>query len=198
TAPQVGKLYCSFGRRPPLSPAAVRQVTLVAGGAAAAALADTPGLAPRLKWPNDVLIDGRTVAGILTEMEAEVERVHHVILGIGVNLNAPRAAFPPELRERATSLFLATGRRVDRAAVTGRLLAALEARYGRFLEGGFEAVRPEWESYSCLTGTDVRVASPDGEVAGRVLGLDADGALRVARPDRTSTRIIAGEVTLRV
>jgi len=59
-------------------------------------------------------------------------------------------------------------------------------------------VRPEWESYSCLTGTDVRVASPDGEVAGRVLGLDADGALRVARPDGTSTRIIAGEVTLRV
>ena len=78
------------------------------------------------------------------------------------------------------------------------MLAALEARYGRFLKGGFEAVRPEWESYSCLTGTDVRVASPDGEVAGRVLGLDADGALRVARPDGTSTRIIAGEVTLRV
>jgi len=123
--------------------------------------------------------------------------VHHVILGIGVNLNAPRAAFPPELRERATSLFLATGRRVDRAAVTGRLLAALEARYGRFLEGGFEAVRAEWESYSCLTGTDVRVASAEGEMAGRVLGLDTDGALMLARPDGTSTRIVAGEVTVR-
>src|SRR5207244_1105467 len=110
---------------------------------------------------------------------------------------SPAAAFPPELRERATSLFLATGRRVDRAAVTGRLLAALEARYGRFLEGGFEAVRAEWESYSCLTGTDVRVASAEGEMAGRVLGLDADGALMLARPDGTSTRIVAGEVTVR-
>src|SRR2546428_13447998 len=99
-----------------------------------------PGLAPRVKWPNDVLIDGRKVAGVLTEMEAEVERVRHVILGIGVNLNAPRSAFPPELRDTATSLWLATGRRVDRAAVTGRLLAVLEARYGRFLGGGFEAV----------------------------------------------------------
>ena len=196
-SPRGVNLYCSIVLRPPLSPAAVPQVALVAGVAAAAALAETPGLAPRLKWPNDVLIDGRKVAGILTEMEAEVERVHHVILGIGVNLNAPRAAFPPELRERATSLFLATGRRVDRAAVTGRLLAALEARYGRFLEGGFEAVRAEWESYSCLTGTDVRVASAEGEMAGRVLGLDADGALMLARPDGTSTRIVAGEVTVR-
>jgi len=196
-SPRGVNLYCSIVLRPPLSPAAVPQVALVAGVAAAAALAETPGLAPRLKWPNDVLIDGRKVAGILTEMEAEVERVHHVILGIGVNLNAPRAAFPPALRERATSLFLATGRRVDRAAVTGRLLAALEARYGRFLEGGFEAVRAEWESYSCLTGTDVRVASAEGEMAGRVLGLDTDGALMLARPDGTSTRIVAGEVTVR-
>ena len=196
-SPRGVNLYCSIVLRPPLPPAAVPQVALVAGVAVAAALAEMPGLAPRVKWPNDVLIDGRKVAGILTEMEAEVERVHHVILGIGVNLNAPRAAFPPELRERATSLFLATGRRVDRAAVTGRLLAALEARYGRFLEGGFEAVRAEWESYSCLTGTDVRVASAEGEMAGRVLGLDTDGALMLARPDGTSTRIVAGEVTVR-
>ena len=196
-SPRGVNLYCSIVLRPPLPPAAVPQVALVAGVAVAAALAEIPGVGPRVKWPNDVLIDGRKVAGILTEMEAEVERVHHVILGIGVNLNAPRAAFPPELRERATSLFLATGRRVDRAAVTGRLLAALEARYGRFLEGGFEAVRAEWESYSCLTGTDVRVASAEGEMAGRVLGLDADGALMLARPDGTSTRIVAGEVTVR-
>ena len=197
-SPRGVNLYCSIVLRPALPPAAVPQVALVAGVAVAAALAETAGCTPRIKWPNDVLVDGRKVAGVLTEMEAEVERVQHVILGIGVNLNAAQRAFPPELRDRATSLFLATGRKVDRAAVTGRLLAALEARYGRFLEGGFEAVRPEWESYSCLTGTDVRVASPDGEVAGRVLGLDADGALRVARPDGTSTRIIAGEVTLRV
>ena len=196
-SPRGVNLYCSIVLRPPLPPGAVPQVALVAGVAVAAALAETPGVAPRVRWPNDVLIENRKVAGVLTEMEAEVERVHHVILGIGVNLNASRSAFPAELRERATSVFLATGHRVDRAALTGRLLAALEARYGRFLEGGFEVVRSEWESYSCLTGTDVRVASPDGEVAGRVLGLDADGALRLTRPDGTSTRIVAGEVTLR-
>ena len=196
-SPRGVNLYCSIVLRPALLPAAVPQVALVAGVAVAAALAETPGVAPRIKWPNDVLIDGRKVAGVLTEMEAEVERVHHVILGIGVNLNASRSAFPPELRERVTSVLLATGRRVDRAAFTARLLAALEARYGRFLEGGFGVVRSECESYSCLTGTEVRVASPEGEVAGRVAGLDADGALRLTRPDGTSTRIVAGEVTLR-
>ena len=196
-SPRGVNLYCSIVLRPALPPAAVPQVALVAGAAVAAALAATPGVEPRIKWPNDVLIDGRKVAGVLTEMEAEVERVHHVILGIGVNLNASRSAFPPELRERATSVLLATGHRVDRAAVTARLLAALEARYGRFLEGGFEVVRSEWESYSCLTGTEVRVTSPDGEVAGRVAGLDADGALRLTRSDGTTARIVAGEVTLR-
>src|SRR5207245_2157398 len=82
--------------------------------------------------------------------------------GIGVNLNAPETAFPPALRPKAGSLRLATGRRVDRAAFTGRLLAALEARYGRFVARGFSSVRAEWESYSVLTGAEVRVASPEG------------------------------------
>jgi BirA family biotin operon repressor/biotin-[acetyl-CoA-carboxylase] ligase len=90
-----------------------------------------------------------------------------------------------------------SGRRVDRAAFTGRLLAALEARYGRYLAVGFSSVRTEWESYSCLTGTQVRVAGPGGEVTGRVLGLDDDGALRLRGRDGRVVRIVAGEVTVR-
>jgi len=189
-------LYCSILLRPPLAPAAVPAIALVAGAAVAAAVAQE-GLRPAIKWPNDVLIDGRKIAGILTEMDAELDRVHHVIAGIGVNLNAPRSAFPPALRIKASSLMLAAGHRIDRAAFTAGLLAAMEARYGRFLTAGFEAVRSEWESYSCLTGTDVRVATPDGETTGRVLGLDRDGALRLQRRDRTESRVVAGEVTLR-
>jgi len=90
-----------------------------------------------------------------------------------------------------------TGRRVDRAAFTGGLLAALEARYGRFLSVGFSSVRAEWESFSCLTGRDVRVAGVEGEIAGRVLGLDEDGALRLRTSDGGVRRIVAGEVTVR-
>ena len=190
-------LYCSIVLRPPLAPAAVPQIALVAGAAVAAAVAEQTGRRPAIKWPNDVLLEGRKVAGILTEMDAEVERVHHVIAGIGVNLNAPARAFPPALRTKAGSLLGITGRRVDRAAFAARLLAALEARYGRFLTAGFDAVRSEWESWSCLTGTEVRVAGPDGETTGRVLGVDADGALRLEQPDGSTVRVVAGEVTLR-
>lgn len=187
-------LYASIILRPPLPPPSVPQVALVAGLAVADAIAATTGLAPRLKWPNDVLVDGRKVAGILTEMEAEMERVHHVIAGIGVNVNV--AEFPEELASKATSLRLATGRRVDRAAFAAGLLAALEARYGRFLADGFSVMRGEWEACSSLTGKEVRVAASDGEVVGRVLGLDDDGALRLEGPPGHVRRIVAGEVTL--
>ena len=190
-------LYCSIVLRPSLAPGAVPQLALVAGIAAAAAIAEEIGRRPAIKWPNDVLVDGRKVVGIITEMESELERVTHVILGIGVNLNAPRSAFPPELRRKATSLRVATGRRVDRAAFTGRLLAALEARYGRFVRGGFASMRAEWEAHSSLTGADVRVLGLEGEVAGRVLGVDTDGALRVRRRGGNVVRILAGEVTVR-
>jgi BirA family biotin operon repressor/biotin-[acetyl-CoA-carboxylase] ligase len=187
-------LYCSIVLRPPLPPGAVPQLALVAGVAVAAAVADAVALAPSIKWPNDVLVRGRKVAGVLTELEAEVERVRFVVVGIGVNLNG--TVFPPELADRATSLALEAGRPVDRAAFTGRLLAALEDRYARFLAGGFAALRAEWEACSALTGETVRVTGPEGEVWGCVLGVDDDGALRL-RTAAGERRIVAGEVTLR-
>ncbi len=196
-------LYTSIILRPPLVPSAVPQVALVVGVAVAAAVAEETGLRAAIKWPNDVLLDGYKVAGVLTEMDSEVDRVHYVVAGVGVNLNTPHTGFPPELRAKASSLSLVTGRHIDRAAFTGRLLAALEARYGRFRSEGFgESVRAEWESYSCLTGTEIQVVTPDGNqsgriLAGRVLGLDDDGALKLETASRGIVRIVAGEVTVR-
>lgn len=186
-------LYCSVVLRPALAPSAVPCVALIAGLAVVDAVRAVAGLAGTLKWPNDVLLDGRKVAGVLTEMEAEIERVRFVIAGIGVNVNA--TDFPPELARKATSLGLAGARPVDRAAFTAGLLAALEGRYRRFLAAGFAAMRWEWEACSALTGKEVRVTAPEGEVAGRVLGVDDDGALRLAGP-RGEFRVVAGEVTL--
>jgi BirA family biotin operon repressor/biotin-[acetyl-CoA-carboxylase] ligase len=112
-------------------------------------------------------------------------------VGIGVNVNTE--TFPAELATSATSLRLAAGHPVDRARFTGGLLAALEARYSRFLADGFAAMRPEWEASAALTGKEVRVTAPEGEVSGRVLGIDDDGALRLAGP-RGELRVLAGEV----
>jgi BirA family biotin operon repressor/biotin-[acetyl-CoA-carboxylase] ligase len=190
-------LYCSIVLRPALAPNAVPQIALVCGVAVAAAIEQATGQRSAIKWPNDVLLGGRKVAGILVEMDSELERVRHVIPGIGVNLNAPASAFPRALRTKAGSLLAVTGRRVDRAAFTAGLLAALEARYGRFLTEGFaSSVRAEWESLSCLTGTHVRVVASDGELAGTVVGLDADGALRLQQESGRELRVVAGEVTV--
>lgn len=188
-------VYASIVLRPAMAPSAVPQIALVAGLAVAAAIRDVP-LPAALKWPNDVLVGGRKVAGILTELEAEIERVHFVIVGIGVNVNAPPAAFPVELAERATSLAIAAGRHVDRGAFMGRLLAAFEERHRRFLAEGFGALRSEWESYAALTGCAVRVSGGPQLVEGTVLGIDDAGALRLATP-AGETLVVAGEVTLR-
>lgn len=187
-------LYCSILLRPSVALADVPQIALVAGLAVAEAVEVTTGLGPRLKWPNDVLLEGRKTAGILTELEAEEERVQLVIAGIGVNLNVE--AFPEELADKATSLRLAVGHPVDRGAFLAGLLAAFEARYERFLASGFAPMRAEWESYAALTGRTVRVAAPQGEVAGRVLGLDDDGALRLDRGAGDVVRVVAGEVSV--
>ena len=190
-------LYCTVVLRPPRPPSVVPQIGLVAGVAVADAVRDTIGRAAEVKWPNDVLIAGRKVAGILTEMEGEAERVTFVLVGIGVNVNLDPAALPPALAEQATSLCAVTGAAVDRAAFTARLLAALEARYGQFLAGGFAAIRPAFEATALLTGRAVRVSGSDTTVEGRVVGVDDEGALVLERDCGGTTRVVAGEVTLR-
>lgn len=194
-SPASVNLYASIVLRPRIPPLEVPRLTLVAGLAVAEAIRDSGPFEPRIKWPNDVLLDGRKVAGILTELEAEADRVRFVIVGIGVNLNATRADFPPELRTKATSLALASGAPVDRAAFTGRLLTRLDAAYAAFLDGGFAALRHRYEELHGLVGLAVTI---DGTppLAGTVRGVDDGGALLVETAGGIE-RVVSGEVTLR-
>ena len=148
----------------------------------------------RIKWPNDVLIDGRKVVGILCEMECEAKPL--VIAGIGVNLNSAVEDFPPDLRDKAGSLAMALGHEVDRARFTAELLARLESWFGGFAARGFAEVAGAWERLSGMVGEEVRIAHGGGVVAGRVLGLDDDGALRLATPSGAEERVVAGDVTV--
>lgn len=194
-SPRHLNLYASFVLRPALAPAEAPQISLVAAVAVARALAAAGAPEVAIKWPNDCLIGGRKVAGILTEMDAELDRVRSVILGIGVNLNTPLRAFPAELRATATSLLHATGRRADRVAFTATLCDELEAVYDRFLHEGFAAVAGDWERWSCLSGRAVTVACGDRRISGTVRGLDRDGRLVVHGP-QGEERIVAGDVTV--
>jgi BirA family biotin operon repressor/biotin-[acetyl-CoA-carboxylase] ligase len=120
-----------------------------------------------------------------------------VVCGPGVNLNVPAEDLPPELRAIATSILIATGKRVDRCAFAADLFLAFERAYDEFLSRGFGALRERWESYSLLTGRDVRVEGGGEVVEGEVLGIDDEGALRLAAAGGEQRRVISGDVTLR-
>jgi BirA family biotin operon repressor/biotin-[acetyl-CoA-carboxylase] ligase len=188
-------LCLSVVLRPRIVPAAAPQLSLVAGLAVAAAM-ESEGLQPLIKWPNDVLLAGRKACGILTELEAEADRVGFVIVGIGVNVNGTLAQLPTELHDKATSMYLALGRRVDRARFAARLLDELESRFERFLAGGFAVLADEWNRRSALTGRAVTVSGAATEaVSGTCAGIDADGALLLHR-DGGPVRVLAGDVTI--
>lgn len=188
-------LYASFVLRPALAPVDAPQLALAAAVAVAHALVGLPLDRTRvaIKWPNDCLLDGKKVAGILTEMDAEVDRIRSVVLGIGINLNA--RAFPPDLQSTATSVLLATGQRVDRPRFTAELCGALEAVYDRVVREGFAAIAPEWESFSCLTGRQVTVDCSGRRTSGTVRGIDGTGRL-VLDGTGGEERIVAGDVSI--
>jgi BirA family transcriptional regulator, biotin operon repressor / biotin---[acetyl-CoA-carboxylase] ligase len=185
-------LLTSIILRPSLPPARLPMLSLVAGIAVAEALEKVTGLAPRLKWPNDVLVDGRKLAGILLESRlGTTSRNGHtaplVVLGIGVNL--AQRAFAAELADRATSVFLAGGRRVEPDGLLGPLLETLDVWRARLETEGGAPIRERWRSLADTLGRRVSI---DG-VVGIAADLDEDGALIVV-DGSTRHRVMAGEV----
>jgi BirA family biotin operon repressor/biotin-[acetyl-CoA-carboxylase] ligase len=194
-SPPYRNLYVSIVLRPPIAAAQAPQIGLLTGLAVAEAVrAWAPAAA--IKWPNDVVIDGRKVAGILAEMEAVDQQVRWVIAGIGVNLNSRPDDFPPELRDKAVALCAAVGAPIDRVAFTQRLLSQFEERYDAFLRHGFAAIRPAWEALSCLTGRWVQIADASQRYEGTVMGMSEDGALRLREPTGRERAVVAGDVTV--
>lgn len=193
-SPPFMNLYLSVILRPALPPRHAPQLNLASAVAVAESVAAVAGVKPEIKWPNDVLVEGKKLAGILTESSCEGGRVRFVVVGIGVNINFAREAMPEAIRERATSLLIVTGRRVDRSKFAGQLIQSLDRCYGEFEERGFAFVQPRWESYFNLKGKKVRVESPGQPVRGRALGIDGEGALLVESESGEVERVIAGDV----
>ena len=153
--------------------------------------------AVEIKWPNDVLIDGRKVSGILLELAAEATRVAFLVLGIGVNLNVDPATFPEEFRAGATSLAAQRGAPIDRAAFARALYARLERVLDACAATGFRGILPRFEARFRMRGRRVRVREVGGgEQEGWVHGIDDDGALRLALAGGAQMRFLAGDVSL--
>lgn len=189
-------LYLSILLRPALLPAEMAQITLLAGVALAETVAAYCPAGVGLKWPNDVLVGGRKICGILTEMRTAGLAAAAVVVGIGLNVNIAAADFAPGHRRLATSLREETGRELSRTAVALRLLATFDDWYGRFCREGFGPVREGWLARSEMAGRFVRVRFGDGLDEGWVEGIDRDGALLLKGPDGALLRVTAGDATL--
>ncbi len=189
-------LYLSVVLRPRIPPAEAPRLVLTAAVAAAEALLAQTTVPLSVKWPNDILIAGKKVAGILTEMRLDGERISHVVIGLGANVNTAAEEMPSEIRPIATSLFAATGRTVSRPALLHSLLERLEHWYGLLQEGHFERIRARWLDLAAIVGRRVTIAGVERTYEGEVVDIDQTGFLILRSPDGTLRRILAGDVSM--
>lgn len=187
-------IYMTLLLRPPLSPAQAPLLTMLAGISAHAAIQSELKLSVDLKWPNDLVLGGKKLGGILTEMHAEPSAVKFVIVGIGINVN--QETFPGELAGIATSLRIACGRRQSRMEILSRLLREFESDYHRFLQDGPASVIQRFGAISSFaSGKNVRVTSGGASFGGTTEGLSPEGLLMVRRENGQIVTVIAGDVT---
>jgi BirA family biotin operon repressor/biotin-[acetyl-CoA-carboxylase] ligase len=189
-------LWFSVLLRPSLPPQQATQLTVMSAIALRRAIHAHCGLSPEIKWPNDLLLGGRKVAGILTELYAEPDQIKYAILGIGVDVNLEAEDFPPDVRAQATSLRLELGRHVPRAALAVAILRELDTDYMRLLAGRFAEVADEWEQYCTTLGRNVRLQVGDRKLRGRAEALDDDGALLLRTDYGLLERVIGGDLIL--
>jgi BirA family biotin operon repressor/biotin-[acetyl-CoA-carboxylase] ligase len=187
-------IYATVLLRPRLAPVQAPLLTMMAGLSAHAAIEAQTGLKVDLKWPNDLLIRGKKVGGILTEMHAEQAQIRFVIVGIGLNVNQEK--FPSELTAIATSLRVEAGKPQSRLELLVRLLREFENDYNRFLSEGAESVTKRFAAISSYAhGKRVRVSNGKESFAGLTAGLGPEGLLLVKRDGGQIVTVIAGEVS---
>mgnify|MGYP005801476771 FL=1 len=189
-------IWMSLVLRPQIMPAEASVLTLLCGLATAEAIEAETGLSAGIKWPNDILINGKKAVGILTEMDCEMSEVHFVIPGIGINVNT--ASFPPEIAEIATSLYLECGKTVSRRRLVHRVLERLEEHYETFLRtGSFAAMLEDYRKHCITLGKEVHVLGREPFFA-EALDITPEGELLVCRADNGKEEVVfSGEVSIR-
>jgi BirA family biotin operon repressor/biotin-[acetyl-CoA-carboxylase] ligase len=186
-------IYVSVILRPSLAPSGAPILTLMAGAAVHQAIRAATGFTADIRWPNDVLLSGKKVCGILTEMSAELDRLHVVVLGIGINVN--HRAMPEELKSIATSLRIEAGKVISRAQVLVALLKEIQKHYDLLVHEGNAAITQRWSAASSFAeGKPIRVLTDSGEYRAVTAGLGPDGALRVRRSDGRQETLVAGQI----
>jgi len=180
--------------RPAIGPTRAPEITLAAAVAVAEAARELGAHSARIKWPNDIECKGRKIAGLLTELRAETDRIRHAVLGVGFNVTLQIHDFPEELRPVATSLLLESGERQPRPLVCARLLEHLEEWLSLHETEGFGPVADRWRELSSTLGRKVRITGDERPIEGDAVDLADDGALLVRAARGALVRVVAGDV----
>ncbi|TVY04599.1 biotin--[acetyl-CoA-carboxylase] ligase [Cohnella terricola] len=188
-------IWMSLLLRPPVPLPLTPQLTLLAAVALSRAIARIiPELSIGIKWPNDLLVGGRKISGILLESAAEDERLRYIVAGLGISVNLDEKDYPDELLPKAISLKMASGREVNRSDLIASVLEEFEGLYDLYLEQGFAPIRSLWEARSVTLGHVTQLNTPQGSVTGIPRGLDEMGGLRVELADGSWRTIYSAEI----
>lgn len=202
-SPPGAGIYFSVILRPKLPPEEVQIITLAASAAVASAFYSLAGIRAGIKWPNDVLLDGKKVCGILTEMNSEMEQVNFIVLGIGINFSQEQEDFPAELSEKATSVQAYARQQdidiseLEKLDIIRAVLKELDGLYLLILQKRNKDIIKCWKDYDITIGKTIRVLSGDSEYTAFVEGITDDGKLLVVSQDGGKRQVQSGEVSIR-
>ncbi|MBP2029140.1 BirA family biotin operon repressor/biotin-[acetyl-CoA-carboxylase] ligase [Methanohalophilus levihalophilus] len=186
-----GGIWLSVILKLSMSPSHASRLTLMAGVAVAETLRKI-GVNASLKWPNDVLVGGKKICGILTEMEAEAEIINYVVIGIGINANMDPESFPDDLKKTSTTIKYELGKEIDRVIFVQSLLSTLEQHYIKFNTGSFDEILQKWIDLSDTLGKQVCMVTPVKMYEGKAIGISEDGGLIVEMADGSKETLISG------
>jgi len=194
-SPKGKGIWMSFVLKPRISLQFAPQLTLLTAVALCRSIRRECAIEAGIKWPNDLLVSGKKISGILLESIAEDERVKYAVCGVGLSVNLQAADYPPELLPVATSLAIQSGRTMAREPIVAAFLNEFELLYDLYHEQGFEPIRTLWEALSVTLNRPVRVHTSQGVVQGTAVGLEKSGALQVQLEDGTIAAVFSGDIT---
>jgi len=192
-----GGLWFSIVVRPDMEPERVQVITLAASVAVVEGIRKELGVNCGIKWPNDIILNSSKLGGILTELSAEPGHVNYIVVGIGINVNQSLSDFDIELQNKATSIFISTGKQCSRVKLLGSILRSFEEIYCTLLEGRAEEIINKWNSYSVTIGKEVKIFIKNIEYIGTAQSIASDGKLVVKCKDGKTMNVSAGEVQVR-
>ncbi|MEC5422485.1 biotin--[acetyl-CoA-carboxylase] ligase [Virgibacillus sp. C22-A2] len=187
-------IWISIILRPAILPYLAPQLTLLAATVLADVLNTHAGLRPLIKWPNDILLNGKKTAGILTEMQAEQDQIQYVVIGIGLNVNHEKADLPEDIRSKATSLKIETNNTLAIKEIIQSILLTFEDTYDTYIQGGFPKIKKKWEGYGFKVGEEIAIKTLRKRWKATFIGIAEDGALVTKAEDEEPKKLYSAEI----